>query len=352
MAYLSLLAQGLVPYTAGEQPKDRRYIKLNTNENPYPPSPKVQGAVQAAMERLPLYPDMDSTSLREIIANLHGLSPAQVFCGNGSDEVLAFAFAAFFAGKPLLAPDVTYSFYPTYAKLYNVDYRQLPLAHDFSLRVEDYMGDVPVVLANPNAPTGRMVPVRDLERLAAHLHEKKEVFLVDEAYADFAREQATELLHSYDNVLIVRTLSKSHGLAGLRLGYALGSPALIEGLNRVKNSFNSYPVDCLAQAAAEAALSDVEYTKMTRDKVVAAREKTTEALLAAGIEVIPSDTNFLFVKAGDGAAVRRALREEGILVRHFQGKRTAPYLRVSIGTDAEMEKVTEALIRLIAGHSR
>lgn len=348
MAYLSSLAQGLVPYQAGEQPKDQVYIKLNTNENPYPPSPRVREALQDAAGALRLYPDMDSTDLCRTIAELHDVSPQQVFIGNGSDEILAFAFAAFFAGKRLLAPDVTYSFYPVYARLFGVHYETVALKDDFSVDVPGLMQSAPIVLANPNAPTGRALPLCDIARLAEHAKAHEEILLVDEAYAAFAQENALPLIREMDNVLIVRTLSKSHCLAGLRVGYAIGGIKLIEGLNRVKNCFNSYPVDRLAQAAARAAMEDTEYYEAIRNKVIAARETAQKELAAAGITVIPSETNFLFVKADESnaAPVQQALKSQGILVRHFTGARTAPYLRITIGTPGEMELVTKSLIAL------
>ena len=350
MAYESELALKLVPYTAGEQPKGMtRLIKLNTNENPYPPSPKVAEALQRPMDELRLYPDMEATALREAIAKVNGLQPAQVFCGNGSDEVLAFAFAAFFAGKTLLAPEITYSFYPVYSQLFGVDYRTVPLMADGRVDPQSLMAEGPVALANPNAPTGILLPVAELRRLAAHCRERGAVLLVDEAYAAFAPENALPLLGEFDNVLIVRTFSKSHALAGLRVGYALGSERLIGALRRVRDSFNSYPLDRLAQYAATAAILDTEYTARTVALVTAARDRCRERLTAAGITVLPSATNFLFVKANpvDAAPVQQALRAEGILVRHFSGPKLAPWLRVTVGTTEDMETVTEALLRLI-----
>ena len=351
MAYLSALASGLTPYQAGEQPKDRKYIKLNTNENPYPPSPKVLEAMEAAAKGLQLYPDMDCTALCRAAADLNGLAPEQVFAGNGSDEVLAFAFAAFFAGKRLLAPDITYSFYPVYAKLFGAHYETVPLKDDFSVDVPGLLQDAPVVIANPNAPTGMLLPVEELEKMAAHLKEREAVLLIDEAYEAFATENAVSLLSRFDNVLIVRTLSKSHSLAGLRVGYAMGHPHLIEGLNRVKDCFNSYSLDRLAQAAAAAALADKEYYVQVNKKVSSTRDWTRNALEAEGIEVLPSQTNFLFVKAHDTNAqeVLAQLKERGILVRHFNKARISPYLRVSIGTPEDMAVVVRELISIMKG---
>ena len=350
MSYESDLALRLTPYTAGEQPRDRQFIKLNTNENPYPPSPRVAEAIAGLTDSLRLYPDMEATALREAIAEVSGLTPEQVFCGNGSDEVLAFSFAAFFAGRTVAAPDITSSFYPVYANLFGARYEPTPLREDFTVDVDGLMRGCPVAIANPNAPTGRFLPIPELRRLAAHCHDHGAVLLVDEAYAAFAPENALPLLREFDNLLIVRTFSKSHALAGMRVGYALGSPRLIDALRRVRDSFNSYPLDRLAQAAARAAILDVAYTDGCAARVVAARERCRERLEAAGIDVLPSATNFLFVRAdgADASDAAQALREEGILVRHFASSaRLRPWLRVTVGTEEDMETVTNALIRHI-----
>ena len=349
MPYESELALRLVPYTAGEQPKDRRFIKLNTNENPYPPSPRVAEAVAGLADSLRLYPDMEATELREAIAQVNGLQPEQVFCGNGSDEVLAFSFAAFFAGRRVVAPDVTYSFYPVYANLFGAEYDTVPLTPEFAVDVEGLMQGCPIALANPNAPTGRFLPIREIRRLAEHARAHEAVLLVDEAYAAFAPETAVPLLAEYDNLLIVRTLSKSHALAGMRVGYALGSPRLVNALRRVRDSFNSYPLDRLAQAGARAAVLDTAYTDARTAQVIAARDRCYARLTEAGMEVLPSATNFLFVRADDhdAAPVQQALREEGILVRHFSSGRLKPWLRVTIGAEEDMDIVTTALLKHI-----
>lgn len=350
MPYESDLALRLTPYTAGEQPKNARFIKLNTNENPYPPSSRVAEAISGLSGSLRLYPDMEATALREAIARVNGVDPAQVFCGNGSDEVLAFSFAAFFAGKTLAAPDITYSFYPVYANLFGADYAPVPLNADFTVNVAGLMRGGPVALANPNAPTGMFLPIPEIARLAAHCRENGAVLLVDEAYVAFAPESALPLLREFDNLLIVRTFSKSHALAGMRVGYALGSPRLIDALRRVRDSFNSYPLDRLAQAAATASILDTDYAAERTARIIADRDRCRDRLTAAGIEVLPSATNFLFVRADetDAAPVLRALREEGILVRHFASSdRLRPWLRVTVGTTDDMETVTDALIRHI-----
>ena len=351
MPYESKLALGLTPYTAGEQPKDRQFIKLNTNENPYPPSPRVAQAIDGLCDSLRLYPDMEATALREAIARVNGVSPEEVFCGNGSDEVLAFAFAAFFAGKTLLAPDVTYSFYPVYARLFGVDYRTVPLREDFTVDTDGLMQGLPVALANPNAPTGLWLDKGEIRRLAAHTRASGAVLLVDEAYAAFAPETCCDLLAEFDNLLLVRTFSKSHSLAGMRVGYALGSPRLVNALRRIRDSFNSYPLDRLAQAAATASVLDEDYTAACVAKVMAARDRAYARLRAAGITVLESATNFLFVRAAqeDAAPVQQALRARGILVRHFSAPRLKSWLRVTVGTAEDMERVTDALIELICG---
>lgn len=348
MPYESELALRLTPYVAGEQPKNRRLIKLNTNENPYPPSPKVEEALQGLMERLRLYPDMESTQLREAIAQVNGIAPENVFCGNGSDEVLAFAFAAFFAGKTVAAPDITYSFYPVYANLFGAAYKTVALKDDFTVDVEGLMQGCPIALANPNAPTGIQLASGEVKRLAEHTRASGAVLLVDEAYEAFAGESALDLIRTYDNVLVVRTFSKSHGLAGMRVGYAMGDVNLINALRKVRDSFNSYPVDMLAQAAARAAILDVDYTARVVEKINAARDESYRRLTEAGITVLPSATNFLFVRAAEDAApIQQALREEGILVRHFSAPRLKAWLRVTVGTTEDMRTVTDALIRLI-----
>lgn len=349
MAYESTLALGLVPYTAGEQPKDRKLIKLNTNENPYPPSPEVERALQGKIESLRLYPDMDATELREAIAARYGVSADCVFCGNGSDEVLAFAFAAFFAGKKVYSPEISYSFYPVYASLFGASLQKVPMNADFSVNVPGLMQDGPVVLANPNAPTSLELRMEEIRKLAEHTRSLEEILLVDEAYADFADETALGLLQEFDNLLIVRTFSKSHSLAGLRVGYALGSPRLVRALKCIRDSFNSYPTDRLAQAAAAASMRDTAYTEECLRKIRQAREYTKEHLREAGIEVFESRTNFLFVHADpvDALPVQQKLRERGILVRYFGSEKLKPYLRVSIGTLEQMETVTQAMIDII-----
>ncbi len=347
--YLSELAQNLEPYVPGEQPRGRRYIKLNTNESPFSPAPGVIPALQAEAAQLRLYPDPASAELCKALAAQHGLKPNQLFIGNGSDEVLAFAFQAFFAGRALRSVDITYSFYPVYARLFSVDYETAPVCADFSIDPETLCGDFGVVLANPNAPTSRALALDDVRRIAEACRSHDHVLLVDEAYVAFGGESALPLLAELDNVLIVRTLSKAHALAGLRVGYALGHPALIDGLNRVKNSFNSYPVDRLAQAAALAAINDVPYFERCVAAIRATRERTAAALRVLGFTVLPSAANFLFVRhpAHLGTALQAGLRGRGILVRRFDSPRIADWLRITIGSDEEMDKVLQELAGII-----
>lgn len=338
--------RALDPYVPGEQPRDRRYVKLNTNENPYPPSPKVLEALrEAATADLRLYPDPGALELRRAIADRCGTVPERVFAGNGSDEVLAFAFAAFFgkrSGKRelLLFPDLSYSFYPVYAGLWAVPYKRIPVAEDFSIRAGDYR--VPaggVIFPNPNAPTGRALSRSEVLSVVEFHRKEQNVVVVDEAYVDFGAESVAAAIAEYPNLLVVHTLSKGRSLAGLRVGYALGQEDLIEGLRRVKDSFNSYTLDRLALAGAAAALADGAYYDQANRRVTATRDRVAAALAGLGFAVLPSAANFLFIRHPDhsGAALFAGLRERGILVRHFDKERIRDHLRVSIGTDEEMD---------------
>ena len=354
--FWSALVANLSPYVPGEQPKLANLVKLNTNENPYPPSPAVAEAIRtelaAAGESLRLYPDPLSGALCAAIAAREGLAPEQVFVGNGSDEVLAFAFQGLLAhARPLRFPDVTYSFYPTWCRLYGIDCETVPLADGFALRVDDYAGGGPVILPNPNAPTGRAIPRAEVARLAAANADWPVV--IDEAYVEFGAESAAPLIASHPNLLVVRTLSKSHALAGLRVGYALGQAPLVEALVRLKDSFNSYPLDRLAQAGAVAALRDEAWFARSRDAVVAAREALGAGLAALGFEVLPSLANFVFARhpAHQGAALARALRERGIVVRHFAKPRIDAWLRITVGTPQQCAAFVEAA-REIVGAAR
>jgi histidinol-phosphate aminotransferase len=348
--YWSSLAASLSPYVPGEQPQNSLLIKLNTNENPYPPSPKVIEAITAAVgERLRLYPDPACRELREAVARRYEVKPEQVFAGNGSDEVLAFAFAAFFASAggalPLLFPDITYSFYQVYAGLWRVPYMTLPLSEDFSINIRDYR--IPcggVILPNPNAPTGRALPLQEILSLADYQEKRERVVIVDEAYAAFGAESAVSRIKDHPNLLTVHTLSKSASLAGLRCGFAIGQEDLIEGLCRIRDSFNSYTLDRLALAGAAAAVSDTAYYEAVNKKVIATRDRTATALSGMGFMVIPSKANFLFIRSPrkSGAAFFAILRSRGILVRHFNKPRIADFLRVSIGADSDMGEFLKA----------
>ena len=340
----------MIPYVPGEQPRDRQFIKLNTNENPYPPSPKALEALRAAAgDSLRLYPDPECTELRAAIAAAHGLSPEQVFPGNGSDEVLAFCFQAFFdPDRPVHFADITYTFYAVYASYFGLTPELVPLAEDFTLPVADLLapGCGGVVLANPNAPTGLAVELADIRRiLEAH---RDQVVLVDEAYIDFGGASADVLVPEYDNLVVVRTLSKGHALAGLRVGYALAQPDLIAALRCVRDSINSYTVDRAAQAAAEASLRDAAYFQERTAQVVRTRQRTALALRDMGFAVTDSQANFLFVRHPQVPAktLLDGLRERGILVRWFDRPRIRDYLRITVGTDGEMDALTAALKEL------
>ncbi|MDR3171142.1 MAG: aminotransferase class I/II-fold pyridoxal phosphate-dependent enzyme [Treponema sp.] len=363
--YWSKLARSLSPYIPGEQPRQGTFIKLNTNENPYPPSPLVIEAIQkAAGDHLRLYPDPACTELRQAIAHRYGVQPKQVFAGNGSDEVLAFAFGAFFnapgpgdaaplngsgsspQGIPICFPDITYSFYPVYAGLWGIPYRTIPVAEDFSIDYQAFkIASGGVVIPNPNAPTGRALPIAELLSIVQGDNEgaPDRVVLVDEAYTAFGAETAVPYIAAYPNLLTVHTLSKAASLAGLRVGFAIGAEALIEGLCRIRDSFNSYTLDRLAQAGAQAAIMDSPYYDAVNRMVIATRERVAAALISMGVEVIPSSANFLFIRSPEkkGTGFFAALRDRGILVRHFDKPRIADYLRVSMGTDAEMDVFLE-----------
>ncbi|WP_295857152.1 histidinol-phosphate transaminase [uncultured Xylophilus sp.] len=352
----SPIVSTLVPYVPGEQPKIDRLTKLNTNENPYPPSPRALQAIrETAADGLQLYPDPDATALRRAVAARHGLALGEVFAGNGSDEVLAHAFFAFFqqGGAPLLFADITYSFYKVYCGLYGIPYEAVPLDARLRVDVEGFArpAEAPVagvVVANPNAPTGEGLPLAAIERLL-QLHPHR-VVLVDEAYVDFGGETAIPLVGRYPNLLVVHTLSKSRSLAGLRVGFACGQRPLIDALERVKNSFNSYPLDRLAIAGATAAMEDEDHFETTRRAVMDTREGLALQLEDRGFEVLPSQANFLFVRhpAHDAAALADGLRQRGVLVRHFaRPERIAQYLRISIGTPAQCEALLQALADLV-----
>ncbi len=332
--YWSPVVGRLTPYVPGEQPKLDKLVKLNTNENPYGPSPKVLEAIRGELsDALRLYPDPNAERLKQAIADYYEVAAAQVFVGNGSDEVLAHIFQALFQHPaPLLFPDITYSFYPVYCGLYGVEYVTVPLAEDFSLRVTDYLRpNGGIIFANPNAPTGCLLALADIEWLLRH--NRDSAVVVDEAYIDFGGDTAIALVDRHPNLLVTQTLSKSRSLAGLRVGLAVGHPELIEALERVKNSFNSYPLDRLAIAGGAAAFADRDHYERTRQAVIASRAELVTALQALGFEVLPSAANFVFARhpRRDAAELAAGLRRHGVIVRHFRQPRIEQFLRITIG---------------------
>jgi histidinol-phosphate aminotransferase len=349
--FWSPIVHTLTPYIPGEQPRVDGLVKLNTNENPYPPSPLVLRAIAAAVnETLRLYPDPTASDLRQAIAEHHGVQPDQVFAGNGSDEVLAHTFQALLKhDAPLLFPDITYSFYPVYCGLYGIEFGRIPLDEQMLVRIEDYrIPNGGIILPNPNAPTGSALDRDTIEALVAE-HPTR-VVVIDEAYVDFGGETAIPLIARYPNLLVIQTLSKSRALAGLRVGFAIGQRPLIEALERVKDSFNSYPMDRLAVAGAVAAFADQAWFETTREKIIATRERLRGALGQLGFHVLPSAANFLFARmpGRSGGALAAQLRERAILVRHFRAPRIEDYLRITIGTDAQCDQLL-AVLREILG---
>ncbi|CAB3788418.1 histidinol-phosphate transaminase [Pararobbsia alpina] len=347
--FWSDIVHRLIPYTPGEQPVLAHPVKLNTNENPYGPSPRVLEAIKAELgdhaDALRRYPDPTARTLCETIARHLGVRAGQVFVGNGSDEVLAHVFQGLLRhAHPILFADITYSFYPTYARLFEIDYRLIPLEADFSLDVDAYrQPNGGILIANPNAPTGRALSLKSLERLLDANPDS--VVVIDEAYVDFGAESAVGLIDRYPQLLVVQTLSKSRSLAGMRVGYAIGHRDLIDALTRVKDSFNSYPLDRLAQVGAIAAIEDVAWFDKTRQAVMASRETLSAQLEALGFRVLPSAANFVFATHPDedAGAIAAALREREIFVRHFRLPRIEQFLRISIGTDAECAALVTAL---------
>jgi histidinol-phosphate aminotransferase len=356
--YWSAVVHGLTPYVPGEQPKLAKLVKLNTNENPYPPSPRVLEAIRGELEnggeRLRLYPDPTGEALRRAIGGHFGVGPERVFVGNGSDEVLAHAFLALLRhDRPLLFPDISYSFYPVYCGLYGIRFETVPLDAGFQIRIDDYLARGPagvgaVIFPNPNAPTGRALPLAEIARLAAGLPDCPVV--VDEAYVDFGAESAVGLIDRHPNLLVTHTLSKSRSLAGLRVGFAIGQEELIEGLTRVKDSFNSYPLDRLALVGATAAMADDAWFQDTRRRVMASRERLSAELTGLGFQVLPSAANFLFARhpGRDGADLAAALRARSIIVRHFKAPRIDQFLRITVGTDEQCEALVDGLREILA----
>ena len=332
----------------------QRLVKLNTNESPYGPSPKALAAIERHNTAdLRLYPDPEGTALKQAIAALHGLDPKQVFLGNGSDEVLAHVFAGLLKqSKPIHFPDITYSFYPVYCKLFGIDYQTIPLGESFEIKLADYKTpNGGIIFPNPNAPTGRSIPRSEIEALLSH--NKDSVLIIDEAYVDYGTESCISLLRGAncpENLLVVHTLSKSRALAGLRVGFAVGHPDLIEGLERVKNSFNSYPLGRLAQAGAIAAIEDQAHLEATSAKVIQTRTYLIEQLNVLGFETLPSTANFIFTRHPKHAGTRlyQALRDRGIIVRHFKSPRIEEFLRITIGTDEQSGELIAALKEILS----
>ncbi|MCW8945166.1 MAG: histidinol-phosphate transaminase [Sedimenticola sp.] len=344
--FWSSVVQNLTPYVPGEQPKQSDLVKLNTNENPYPPSPRaLQAMAKEATETLRLYPDPNADRLKQTLADYYRVTPQQVFVGNGSDEVLAHTFLGLLKHDlPLLFPDISYSFYPVYCGLYDIDYRMIPLNEQFEIEPADYaVPNGAIIFPNPNAPTGRVLPLSVIESMLKQNRES--VVVVDEAYIDFGGESAIALVDQYPNLLVIQTLSKSRSLAGLRVGFAVGNAELIEALERVKNSFNSYPLDRFAISGAVAAFEDQTYFAESCQRVIATRGFLAERLNQMGFQVLPSAANFLFVTHPDWDAAELAarLREQAIIVRHFKQARIEQFLRVTIGTDEQTQRLLDAL---------
>ena len=348
--FWSPFVKNLVPYVPGEQPKIDNLVKLNTNENPFGPSPQVIEAIRAVLDdSLRLYPAPNCDALKAGIASYYGVKSEQVFVGNGSDEVLAHVFHGLFQhDKPLLFPDISYSFYPVYCGLYGIQAKMLPLAEDFSIDPADYsQPNGGIIFPNPNAPTGMALGLAQIEQMLQANPDS--VVVVDEAYVDFGAQTAISLVDRYPNLLVTQSLSKSRSLAGLRVGLAVGHADLIEALERIKNSFNSYPLDRLALAGAEAAFADNDYFEMTRNAVIDSRERLTSQLQTLGFDVLPSAANFVFARhpQHDAATLAQGLRERRIIVRHFAKPRIDQFLRITIGTPEQNLKLVEALGQLL-----
>ena len=348
--YWSDFVSQLEPYVPGEQPKISNITKLNANENPYGPSPDALAVMQQlSNDDLRLYPPMNADDLKQTIADRYSLSKEQVFVGNGSDEVLAHAFNGLLKqSKPLLFPDISYSFYPVFCQLYGIGYEQIPLADDFSINLHDYLrANGGIIFPNPNAPTGRLLGLDAIEQLLQANPDS--VVVVDEAYIDFGGESAVALIDSYTNLLVVHTLSKSRSLAGMRIGYGMGSAELIEGLERIKNSFNPFPLGQLQIAAAIASFEDQDYFQQTCQRIISSREQVSEQLQNLGFEVLPSQANFVFARHSNRPAqeLSLALREQGLIVRHFKKPRIDEFLRITIGTEQQNALLIAALESIV-----
>ncbi|MDO7246237.1 histidinol-phosphate transaminase [Acinetobacter pittii] len=339
----------LEPYVPGEQPKIQNLLKLNTNENPYPPSPKVVEAVQAVLthqaDALRLYPDPDATALKHAIAKQQNIEVSQVFVGNGSDEVLAHIFKAFFLqDEPILYPDITYSFYPVYSQFFGTKTKEIPLNDNFEIEIKDYVQpNGGVIITNPNAPTSIALGLAEIEQILKANPDR--VVVIDEAYVDFGAESAVSLVNRYENLVVCQTTSKSRSLAGLRVGFAIAQSHLIAALEAVKNSFNSYPIDRFAIAAAVASFEDQTYFEEQCQKVISSREKLVDELTALGFKVLPSKANFIFAShpSHDAGQLAQQLREQGIIVRYFNKPRINQFLRITVGTDEQNERLVQTL---------
>ena len=349
MRFWSPEVRELEPYVPGEQPKIQNLLKLNTNENPYPPSPKVVEVVQAVLENqadaLRLYPDPDATALKQAIANQQKVELDQVFVGNGSDEVLAHIFKAFFIQKePVLYPDITYSFYPVYSQFFGIQTKQIPLNENFEIDVSDYQQENGgIIITNPNAPTSIALGLQQIEQILQANPDR--VIVIDEAYVDFGAESAVQLVNQYNNLVVCQTTSKSRSLAGLRVGFAIAQSHLIAALEAVKNSFNSYPMDRFAIAAAVASFEDQTYFEAQCQKVIASRDKLVMELESMGFKVLPSKANFIFASlpSKDAGELAAQLREQGIIVRYFNKPRINQFLRITIGTDEQNQRLVDSL---------
>ena len=341
----------LTPYTPGEQPRDMQYVKLNTNESPFPPSPGVAAAVAAEAGRLQLYSDPENMALREKLAQVYGVSPRQIIVTNGSDEVLNFAFMAFGSEKaPMAFPDITYGFYPVFAELNHIPYTQIPLRADFSIDPRDYMGiGKTIVIANPNAPTGLCLSQADIEAIVRSNPDN--VVIVDEAYVDFGAESAVKLVDRYDNLLVAQTFSKSRSMAGARLGFGIGNPQLIADLNTIKYSTNPYNVNRMTEFAGVAALEENSYYMENAQTIIRNRQWTTQQLRALGFTVLDSKANFLFAKSDriPGGELYRGLKQRGVLVRHFAKAPIDPFVRITVGTMAQMEILITKIQEMLGG---
>ena len=349
--YWGDIVKKLIPYTPGEQPKDLNLLKLNTNENPYGPSPNVLNKIKNnCNDSLRLYPDPESVELKKLLAEHHNLPIESVFVSNGSDESLAFIFQGLLKkDKPVLFPDITYSFYPVYCQLYEIKYKQIPLDQKFNINLDDYLiENGGIIFPNPNAPTGIPKTLKDIESLL--LNNNNSVVVIDEAYVDFGTSSVIKLINRYENLIVTQSFSKGRSLAGMRIGCAFGSPSLIEALNRIKNSFNSYPIDRLAQISAMSSITDKIYFEENCNRVIEARVYLEAQLKSIGFEVLPSGANFIFTqhKQKSGEDIYDALRQNKILVRYFNSpEKISNFIRITIGTMNQMHKLVSVMREIV-----